>query len=237
MSQIYYITKADIEDKDTLINFIYSNTDVSYYYTELFDEDFYITLAKVGFISISHTEENIQYLLPEMQKEYAVMDFEKLHISKKVNKLLKQDHLYSFSISHNIDEVAKGINKYHVNNWMEKDYLNLLYKIKEYKHKSIDFELLSCELKCNVTNTLVAGEIGYRINSTYTSLSGFTTKEKQYNNYGKLQMTLLCQYLEKNNYSFWNMGHPYMQYKIELGAVILTRKDFLLKWLKKVNLN
>ncbi|MDC0932432.1 hypothetical protein OAR97_01160 [Arcobacteraceae bacterium] len=235
MSQIYYITQTDIEDKDILINFIYANKDVSYYYTDIYDEDFYINLARIGFISISHTEEGKQYLLPEMQKEYAVMDFKNLHISKKVSKLLKQNHLYSFSISHNIDAVTNGINKYHPDNWMEKDYLDLLYKLKEYKHGYIDFELLSCELTCNLTNTLVAGEIGYRINSTYTSLSGFTIKNKQYNNYGKLQMTLLCQYLEKNNYSFWNMGHPYMQYKLDLGAVILNREDFLVKWLKKVS--
>ena len=48
-------------------------------------------------------------------------------------------------------------------------------------------------------------------------------------------MTLLAKYLEKNDYSFWNMGHPYMEYKTNLGANILSRKDFLLKWLKEVN--
>jgi len=237
MSKIYYITPDDIADTNTLVNFIYANTTVSYYYTDIFDEDFYINLANAGFISVSHSEDGIQYLVPEMQKEYAVMDFENLHISKKVDKLLKQPHLYNFLVSNNIDDVVAGIKKYHNDNWMEKDYLNLLHKLKSYKHQHIDFELLSCELKCVQTNTVVAGEIGYRINSTYTSLSGFTTKEKQYNNYGKLQMTLLAQYLEKNQYSFWNMGHPYMQYKIDLGAIILSRENFLLKWLKKVKLN
>ena len=235
MSKIYYITPNDIEDKDTLINFVYANTTVSYYYTDNFDEDFYIKLARAGFICVSHSEDNIQYLIPEMQKEYAVMDFKNLHISKKVNKLLKQENLYFFSVSNNIDCVVAGIKKYHPDNWMEKNYLNLLHKLKEYKHENIDFELLSCELTCSQTGTLVAGEIGYRINSTYTSLSGFTTKDKRYNNYGKLQMTLLARYLEKNQYSFWNMGHPYMQYKLDLGAHILNREEFLIKWLKEVN--
>ena len=49
-------------------------------------------------------------------------------------------------------------------------------------------------------------------------------------------MTLLAQYLENNHFSFWNMGHPYMQYKLDLGASILDREVFLLKWLKEVNL-
>jgi len=233
MSQIYYITPEDIKDKNTLVNFIYANTEISYYYSDLFDEDFYINLANVGFISVSHSEDGKQYLVPEMQKEYAVMDFANLHISKKVNKLLKQTEQYSFKISKNIHNIVNGIKRNHKDNWVEKDYLELLTKLIDYKHKFIDFEILCCELVCNQSNNIIAGEIGYRINSTYTSLSGFTTKEKRYNNYGKLQMTLLAQYLEKNNYSFWNMGHPYMQYKIDLGAHILNREDFLIKWLQR----
>lgn len=234
MSQVYYITQADLEDKNILINFIYANTNVSYYYSDVFEEDFYINLARAGFICVSHSEEGQQYIVPEMQKEYAVMDFQNLHISKKVKKLLNKQNLYSFSISKNVDKIVKGIQSYHKENWVEKDYLRLLHKLVEYKHHYIDFEILCCELICNKTNNLIAGEIGYRINSTYTSLSGFTTKDKQYNNYGKLQMTLLAKYLESNNYSFWNMGHPYMQYKLDLGAHILKREDFLIKWLKKV---
>ena len=235
MSKIYYITPNDIKDKDILFNFIYANTAISYYYSDNFDEEFYIQLAHAGFISVSHSEDEKLYLIPEMQKEYAVIDFKNLHISKKVNKLLKQNNLYTFSVSKEIGNVVNEINNYHQDNWIKKDYLDLLYKLKNYDHPSINFELLCFELKCKQTNTIIAGEIGYKIKSTYTSLSGFTTKDKKYNNYGKLQMTLLCQYLEKNNYSFWNMGHPYMQYKIDLGATILKREDFLIRWLKVVN--
>lgn len=235
MSTIYYITQNDVEDKETLLNFIYANQNVSYYYTDNFDMDFYIMLAQAGFISVSHSEDDIQYMIPEMQKEYALLDFSDLHISKKVNKLLKQPHLYRFNISNNIKNVVKGINNAHKDNWIKQDYLELLYKLKDYKHPSVDFELICCELFCSETNSLVAGEVGYRINTTYTSLSGFTLKEKRYSNYGKLQMTLLSKYLQNNNFSFWNMGHPYMQYKIDLGAIVLSRSDFLLRWLKAVN--
>ena len=65
MSKIYYITPDDIKDKETLVNFIYANTSVSYYYTDSFDEDFYICLAHAGFISVSHSEDEIQYLPPD----------------------------------------------------------------------------------------------------------------------------------------------------------------------------
>ncbi len=47
-------------------------------------------------------------------------------------------------------------------------------------------------------------------------------------------MTLLDRYLQSNNYSFWNMGHPYMQYKSDLGAKVLKRDVFLKQWLKEI---
>ena len=85
------------------------------------------------------------------------------------------------------------------------------------------------------SNTLIAWEIGYKISSTYTSLTGFCLKDKKYNNYGKLQLVLLAKYLQKNNYSFWNLGHPYMQYKFDLGAISFSRKEFLKRWISTVS--
>ncbi|MGB5867556.1 MAG: hypothetical protein WBG69_06770 [Arcobacteraceae bacterium] len=231
MSQIYYITPNDIADKNILFNFIYENMEINYYYSDDFSLDFYIKLARAGFISVSHTQDNTQFLLPEMQFEYAVLDFQNLHISKKVQKLLNTPHLYSFSINQDLDGVLNGISKSHQDNWISNEYLEMLKKLKKYKEEYSNFELLSCELVCKETNRLIAGEVGYKIGSTYTSLSGFTTSEKCYNNYGKLQLTLLSKYLESNNYSFWNLGHPYMQYKLDLGAKILSRKEFLKRWL------
>lgn len=236
MSDIYYITEQNLEDEHILFDFIYKNKEVNYYYSDDFSLSFYVKLAHAGFISVSHTQDNTQYLLPEMQFEYAVLDFENLHISKKVKKLLKDKESYRFNVTKDIEKVIDGISNYHQENWLEKDYLQLLYNLKEYQHNKIDFELFACELWCTKTNQVIAGEIGYRINTTYTSLSGFTNKDKIYNNYGKLQMTLLSQYLESNNYSFWNLGHPYMQYKKDLGASILDREDFLKRWLKEVGI-
>ncbi len=235
MSQIYFITKENIEDRDILFNFIYPNKELNYYISDDFSCDFYILLARAGFISVSYMKDDIQYLLPEMQVEYAILEFQDLHISKKVNKLLKQTSSYNLSINNYFDEVLKNIKTHHKDSWIDKDYLKLLQELRYYKNNNMNFELISCELICENTKKIVAGEIGYKINSTYTSLSGFALKHKRYNNWGKLQMTLLANYLKDNHYSFWNLGHPFMQYKLDLGAKVLSRDDFLKKWLKEIN--
>ena len=80
------------------------------------------------------------------------------------------------------------------------------------------------------TKKLISGEIGYKIGKIYTSLSGFTTKEKKYNNCGKLQLVLLNNYLKETGVKLWNLGHPQLQYKIDLGAKIYNRIDFLELW-------
>ena len=96
-----------------------------------------------------------------------------------------------------------------------------------------DFNIITCELCDNERKIVCAGEIGYTIGKTYTSLSGFfIRKDRRYDNFGKLQLYLLAKLLLKQGYEFWNLGHPYMQYKIDLGANILDRNLFLSKWLK-----
>ena len=115
---------------------------------------------------------------------------------------------------------------------MSGKYIELLNLLKNNIYKSDIFKLTYCAIVCNDTNKIVAGEIGYTThNSIYTSLSGFCSKDKIYNNYGTLQLVLLAKYLEENNYNFWNLGHPYMNYKLNLGAKVLSRKDFLDKFL------
>jgi Leu/Phe-tRNA-protein transferase len=187
-------------------------------------------LARAGFISVYQEENNVAYLLPEMQYSYAVLDFENLHISKKVAKLLKKD-TYTLKINHDIKGVIQAIKTYHDECWIDGLYEELLYNLLKEEHEN--FELMSFEVWED--SKLIAGEIGYKIGKTYTSLSGFATKEKRYNNYGKLQLTLTARYLEKNNYAFWNLGHPYMMYKTDLGARVLFRKEFLYRWFREID--
>ncbi|APW64611.1 hypothetical protein LPB137_01530 [Poseidonibacter parvus] len=229
---IYYLTFENIKDTDILFNDIYSNEDTNYYFCDDFSKDFYIYLARCGFICTSTIYQDKLYLLPEMQFEYALLDFENLHISKKVKKLIKQDD-YEFTSNTRFKEVIEKIDEYHEPNWLIGEYKSLLINLHK-TYDNNDFKLVSYEIIDKHTKQLIAAEIGYKIYDTYTSLTGFSSKDKKYNNYGKLQLVLLAQELQKEGFSFWNLGHPYMQYKFDLGAVKYSRNDFLKRWLPKV---
>ena len=229
---LYLIGQEELEDKNILFNYIYPNEKSNYYLSDDFSKDFYIKLAFYGFITTSISFENKFYLLPEIQFEYAILDFGNLHISKKIKKLLNQNN-FEFSINKDFNLVLENLEKYHKTNWLQDKYKELILSLIDYVHPTIDFEIMSVELYDKDTKELIAGEIGYKINSTYTSLTGFSSKEKKYNNWGKLQLVLLAIYLEKENFSFWNLGHPYMQYKFDLGAISFSRKEFLKRWLSQ----
>lgn len=202
----------------------------NYYAYEYFSPTMYIKLAKAGFISTTATlNNNKTYLLPEIQFEYAVLYFENLHISKKVKKLIQKND-FIFVKNKNLNLVIDNINTFHKDSWITKEYKDMLLDIFSNKHDN--FELLSFELYSKDGSTLIAAEIGYKIGNVYTSLTGFFRKTKEYNNYGKLQLVLLSKYLEKNHYEFWNLGHACLQYKLDLGSIILKREDFLVQWQK-----
>lgn len=210
------------------MEYIYNNQEENYYASYDFSPDFYVALCQKGFIATScYDTKNQQILLPEIQFEYAVLHFENLHISKKVKKLLQQNR-FSFTCNTKFDEVLDKLEHYHKKSWLFGKYKTMLQEIK---NKEFDnFKLMSFELCDTQNGMLIAGELGYFIGTTYTSLTGFCNKEKMYNNWGKLQLVLLAQFLEQNGFSFWNLGHACLQYKIDLGAKVYSREEFLKLW-------
>lgn len=195
--------------------------------------EFYIELARAGFISTTYDTEDGLILLPELQYNYAILDFKNLHISKKVKKLMDESS-YEFSINSRFNEVLEKFSSQHKYNWLKEDYVELLKNLHVSSDEKRGFKIISIELVCKTSNELIAGEVGYIIGKTYTSLSGFSSREKKYANYGTLQLVLLSKYLENNGFEFWNLGHPHMEYKQRLGCVKHSRIEFLKRWDKAV---
>ena len=227
MQEIYKITPELLRDENYLFEYIYKNMKNNYYWSDEWSEDFYVELAKAGFIATSYDTLEGLVLLPEMQLAYAIIEFQNLHISKKVKRLLKRDD-YTFLFNSHFDEVIQHIEAQHKDNWLKGEYKELMKRL--YKKSYENFKLISVALVSKRSGELIAGEIGYIIGKTYTSLSGFSRREKEYANYGTLQLVLLGKYLQKQGFTFWNLGHPYMEYKKRLGAKILSREEFLPLW-------
>ena len=221
---IHNLSYKDVTSSDILINTIYPNMYKNYYWSDNFSAQYYIAQAKAGFIAVTDHYEEEELLLPEIQFSYALLDFKDLHISRKVKKILDKKDL-KLEISQDLDEVVGHINTAHKNCWLTPRYLEM---IKKTQNLDDNFEFISIGIRDN--GTLVAAEIGYVIGSTYTSLSGFSSRERKYKNYGTTQLVLLAQHLEKSGFSFWNLGQSYMTYKLALGAKIYERQDFLKRW-------
>ncbi len=225
---IHNLTYVDVTSPDILINIIYPNMYKNYYWSDDFSAKYYIAQAKAGFIAVTDYYEEEELLLPEIQFSYALLDFKDLHISRKVNTLLNKKDL-QLEISQDINEVVEQINASHKNCWLTSRYFEML---KATQGLDNNFELISVGIRDN--GILIAAEIGYIIGQTYTSLSGFSSREKKYCNYGTAQLVLLAQYLEKNEFEFWNLGQSYMTYKLSLGAKVYERQAFLKRWFSAI---
>ena len=225
---IQEITFDDLTNPERLEH-IYE-AELDFYWSSDWSPEFYIELAKAGFISVAHDFGGMHLLLPQIQSAYAVLDWENLHASRSTRRWMRSaaclDQGYELSVGHDLFAVLDGIQTCHGDiNWMTGRYLDLLpaLLIREWE----DFELMPIGL-VNGFGELVAGEIGYRCGWIYTSLTGFS--DRRHNHAGKLQLLRLGEFLREAGYAFWNLGHPYMQYKLDLGAIILKRTEFLERW-------
>lgn len=225
--EIPYITLDNVTDSEVLNRYIYPNMSINYYWSDDFSPQMYIALAQAGFISVTHNHEDRLLLLPEMQTHYAVLDYENLRIGKRVAKLLHSSR-YHLAFNTMFNEVLSSIQNAYEECWMVGEYANLMKHLSQNSYEN--FELFSTELYDEDNGTLIAGEIGYITHNVYTSLSGFHNPSKGYNSWGTLQLVLLAQHLEGQGVRFWNLGHPHMEYKSDLGAKILNRADFIEKW-------
>ena len=208
----------------------------SYYWSDDWSEEFYIELSKSGFISTTHETKDGLVLLPELQYDYAILDFENLHISHKVKKLINETN-YELNMNSRFNEVVEKFSTHHKYNWLKDEYAELLKNLYIHNDRREDFKVVSFELVDKDSGELIAGEVGYIINKTYTSLSGFSSKEKKYANYGTLQLVLLAKYLQNSGFEFWNLGHPHMEYKKRLGCQTYSRSDFLKRWNRAIQIS
>ena len=103
MSDIFYIEPADLDSPETL-KLIREDERAQLFWSNNWSPSFYSLLAYEGLISTSYqTQEGHQLLLPEMQKQYAVLDWNNLHISRHIRRILNQCRPGDFKLTINKD--------------------------------------------------------------------------------------------------------------------------------------
>jgi Leu/Phe-tRNA-protein transferase len=229
---ILYISPEHLSP-DILLKYIYPNGDQDLYWSDCWTVEFYIALARAGFITIVDRYHSV--LIIEMHKDYSMLDWSDLHVSRHIGKMVRNggfvDNDIYLTVEKNVEAVVKGIAKaYGDKCWLIKPYEELLNRLET----SIGdgFSLVSIQLWCGRQKTLLGGELGYTIGATYTSLSGFLDRGNPIsNNMGTVQLVALGRLLEQCGYAFWNLGQPQMRYKTDLGAKTTPRLTFLQRFL------
>ena len=200
------------------------------YWTVDWSAEFWIAQASAGFIATSVTldfeDGQLQLLLPQIQEAYALLDWGDLHVSRSMRRwMAREADRFELRVGIDFRDVLEGIARSHPDNWMEGRYHGLLAELAEGSWDG--FELLPVGLY-DGDGKLVAGEMGVRTGDVYTSLTGFMDRrDPELRNVGKLQLVRLGEWLRDEGFDFWNLGHPHMKYKTDLGAVITERKAFL----------
>lgn len=221
---------------------IYPDLEHSLYCSLVWEPEWYVALARAGFISIAWEADGLEILLPELQTAYAVLDWNRRRCLRAVRRLLRRGELaaggYTLQISPRPEPVAAvmdGIGQaYGSACWFSRHYRSLLLDLANMgaagRLPDAEFRLVATELR-HGDGTLLGGELGYTIGAIYTSLTGFLNRrDPRHRNLGKVQLAALGVVLEQRGYAFWNLGHPHMAYKLEMGAEILSRAAFLERW-------
>jgi len=228
------ISLAELEP-GILETHLYPDLRRTLYWSDDWDPDLYVALARAGFIAIAHEHPEAGcILLPELQRSYAVLDWDGLHVSRHVRKILDSERLEREGIELVIGpprpELVDALVAYHGRRcWLHEPYRRLLGRLPTGPRD--DFAIHGVELRSRARNELVAGELGYTIGRSYTSLTGFCRREDpRWRHFGTLQLVLLARRLRDCSFAFWNLGHPQLAYKHALGARVLPRPTFLRRW-------
>ena len=231
--QIYYLP-AEALSPELLTQVVYP-AEFELYWSDCWEPEFYSALAQAGFISTCVQEGDAYFLLPEMQSAYAVLDWENLHVSRQARRLIHSGELARRGMvvrfNAQVDAVLQGLNQaWATSSWFHPPYQDMMRQLAAQENSGV--QVLAVELWSHTQQELVAGELGYIIGQTWTSLSGFMQRVTgDWNQYGTIQLLGLAKILQQAGFAFWNLGHPYMDYKTRLGACILPRAAFLERWL------
>ena len=221
---------------------IYADMGRDYYWSKDWSPEMYALQAVRGFIAVGYTSGIDHLLLPQIQRSYCILNFDRLEPNSRVVKRLKKyQKKLRLCINKNFCEILEAVHLYHgEDSWLSLPYRAVceeLYRrgdmYVEVDGKTVVFRM--CSVGLYAEEELVAGELGYAIGGVFTSLTGFTnTTLTPSLSIGLIQILSLIKVLEVSGFSFLNLGHPpsstAMRYKQQIGGEIVDRSDFITLW-------
>lgn len=168
-----------------------------------------------GFLPMSVEACGLPLLSLKLHQERVVLPPSQVRIKKNV---LAKFGDHALSVDRDFDRCLRAIHDYHEHSWLAPPLAALYRRSNKAEGKRV--ALHSVELWKG--EALVAGEIGYTVGASYTSLSGFHTADSS----GTAQLYGLGLFLEREGFRLWDMG-MYAPYKLRIGGKLLPRQDFL----------
>ncbi|MDR2149717.1 MAG: GNAT family N-acetyltransferase [Spirochaetaceae bacterium] len=198
---------------DTLLSTAYAK---EFCFAFSFEPDFIAALMKAGFLVMSIELMDDSYLLvPKIHLTRSIIFFDRLHIKKSIRRLLSS---YELRFNSDFDTILDRCLAIHGSDWLTEplvDSIRLIRADTQAAVKPVSFGVYR-------NGILRAGEFGIVAGGVYTSYSGYYDES----NAGTVQLILTAQYLQTNNFAFFDLGMP-MAYKDELGAENVTTETFV----------
>ena len=184
-----------------------------------FDPSFVADVCRHGYIPMGESARGRSILLIKSHQQRCVLDFENLHISRKLKRYART---LTFHINQNFSEcLQQTVDYHHPDTWLIQPLCKALIALHHQPMLGVKFH----SMEIYDGDRLVAGEIGYTTGAIYTSLAGFHTQ----NGSGSVQLAILGKVLQENGFSFWDLGMD-VPYKKTLGAHLIPRNSFLDRW-------
>ena len=196
----------------------------------VFDPGFIARLMEAGFLVMSTRIDNEEtegvdcyILIPKLHLTRSALFFENLHIKKSVKRFLGR---YELRPDSDFNYILDRCIEVHGDEWLTPPLVDAIKIIRESAPAPLasggHIAVRPMSFALYHDGKLVAGEFGIKAGRVYTSYSGYYDES----NAGTAQLILTCRYLQDRGYSFFDLGMP-MQYKIDLGAVDISPKEFV----------
>lgn len=183
-----------------------------------FTPAFIAAVCYQGYLPMGEQIAELPVLLIKSHHQRCVLDFAKLHLSKKLKRHARG---LTFAINQNFHDCLRAITLHHPTTWLIQPLRDAFIEL----HQSPQNNIALHSIEIYNGDQLVAGEVGYTTGAMYTSLAGFHTQ----NGAGSVQLALLGQVLAGSGFAFWDLGMD-LPYKRHLGADVMHRQPFLERW-------